>query len=62
LGFDAVDTVGFTSLGMDVGVDDAGADGVDADFFFGYFFGQAQGESVDGAFGGSVLDVFVGRA
>ena len=41
-------------------MDEAGADGVDSDFFFGYFFGEADGESIDGAFGGGVVDVFVG--
>ena len=41
-------------------MDEAGADGVDSDFFFGYFFGEADSESVDGAFRGGIVDVFVG--
>jgi hypothetical protein len=60
LDFDAIDAVGFASESVDFGVDEAGADGVDSNFFFGYFFGEADGESVDGAFGGGVVDVFVG--
>lgn len=39
LEFDAIDSVGLASLGVEVGVDEAGADGVDADFLFGDFFG-----------------------
>jgi hypothetical protein len=39
--FDSFYTVGLASGGVDFGVDDAGADGVDADIFFGYFFGEA---------------------
>ena len=61
LGFDSLDSVGFASEGVEVGVDEAGADGVDADFLFGYFFRQAQRESVDRAFRCGVVDIFVGR-
>jgi hypothetical protein len=60
LDFYAIDAVGFASESVDFGVDEAGANGVDSDFFFGYFFGEADGESVNGAFGGGIVDVFVG--
>jgi hypothetical protein len=62
LDFDAVDAVRFASEGVELGVDVAGTDGVDSYPFFGDFFGEAQGERVDGSFCGGVVDVFVGRA
>ena len=61
-GFDAIDAVGFAGEGVELGVDVAGANGVDSDFFFGYFFGEAEGKGVDRAFSGGVVDVFVGGA
>lgn len=60
--FDALDAVGFASKGVEFGVDEAGADGVDSYLLFGNFFGQAEGESFDGSFGRGIVDVFVGRA
>jgi len=47
---------------VELGVDVAGADGVDSYLFFGDFFGETQGERVDGSFSRGVVDVFVGRA
>ena len=41
--FDAFDAVGLASEGVEFGVDVAGTDGVDSDFFFGHFFGQTDG-------------------
>ena len=52
--FDAVDAVGLASEGVEFGVDEAGADGVDSYLFFGNFFGQAEGESFDGSFGSGI--------
>ena len=46
---------------MNVGVDEAGPDGVDADFLFGYLFRQSQSEGIDRTLGGGVVDVFVRR-
>ena len=62
LGFQAIDAVGFAALSVHSGVDEAGADGVDADAFFGDLFGEADGEGIDGAFGGGVVNVLAGGA
>src|SRR5450830_366936 len=55
---EAIDTPGFTAAGMNVGVDQAGANGIDANAFSSHFLGQADGEGIDGALRGSVVDVF----
>ena len=62
MGFQAIDTIGLAAFGVHGGVDEAGADGVDADAFFGDLFGETDGERIDGAFGGGVVDVFAGGA
>ena len=62
LAFYAFDAVGLASLRMNFGVDEAGANGVDADFFFGYFLGQTNRQNIDGAFRSCVVDVFIRRA
>ena len=61
-GLDAIDTVGLACESVEFGVDVARADGVDANLLFGNFFGEAKGQCLDGAFGGGVVDVFVGGA
>ncbi len=62
MGFEAIDTVGFAALGVHGGVDETRSDGVDADAFFGDLFGEADGEGIDGAFGGGIVNVFAGGA
>lgn len=62
MGFEPVDTVGFAAFGVHGGVDEAGADGVDADAFFGDLFGEADGERIDCTFGGGVVNVLAGGA
>jgi hypothetical protein len=47
---------------VDLGLDDAGADRVDADAFAGDLPGEAEGEGLDRPLGGGVVDVLPGRA
>ncbi|MNK93092.1 hypothetical protein D3C87_1132380 [compost metagenome] len=47
---------------MEIGIDEAGAHGVDPNPLARHFLGQADGEGVQRAFGGRVVDVLVGRA
>src|SRR5581483_6682161 len=48
--------------GVQIGFDEAGCDGVNANAFLGDFAGEADGQGVDGAFGGRVVDPFAGAA
>lgn len=50
----------FVVVGVDIGIDQVGMYGVDVNFFGGYFFGQVDGEGIDGFFGGGVVYVFIG--
>ena len=59
-GFYAIDAGGLAAFGVDRRVDEAGAHGVDADAFFGDFFGEPDGEGFDGGFGCGVIDALAG--
>jgi hypothetical protein len=48
--------------GVDVGEGEGGHDGVDADAFGRDLLGEAEGEGVDGALGGRVVDAAVAAA
>src|ERR1035437_2822008 len=45
---------------MDVGLNDAGAHGIDPNTFCCHFFRQAHGESVDGTLAGGVVHIVTG--
>ena len=47
---------------MDFGVNEAGANGIDANALTSNFLGQTQGQAVDGAFGCGVIQVLARRA
>src|SRR5690348_5889966 len=57
-----VGAVGLAAAGVDLGVDQAGADAVDAHAFGTKLLGEADGHGVDGALGGGVVDIFASRS
>ena len=59
---DLADAVGRAAGGVDLGVDDAGPDRVDADAFAGELLGEADREGLDAALGGGVVDVLARAA
>ena len=56
-GGEALDAARFAAAGVDLGVDDAGAQCIDGDAFAGHFARQAHAEGVDGGLAGGVVDV-----
>src|SRR5690606_1328160 len=54
-------SVRLSARGMDVRVGDAGADRIHANAFLGHFARKPHREGVDGALGGSIVDIFPGR-
>ena len=59
---DALDAIGLAAAGVNVGVDEAGPDRVDANAFFGNLLRQADRERVDRALRGGVIHVLARRS
>ncbi len=58
----AVGAVGLAAGGMNFGINEAGAHGDDAYAFGRHLLGEADGEGVDGAFAGGIVNIFAGAA
>src|SRR5712664_1709538 len=57
-----VGAVGLAAGSMNFGIDQPGPDRRDANAFAGDFVAQSDREGIDGAFGGGVIDIGIGRA